>query len=43
MSATGPFLMDLGLLGSDEGFFVDVWVDFDVRVVTELDSVLEMG
>jgi len=32
--------MDLCLLGSDEGFLVDVWVYFDVRVVAELDGIL---
>jgi hypothetical protein len=30
VSAAGPLLMDLGLLGPDEGFLVDVWVNFDV-------------
>ncbi len=33
-------LMDLVLLCTDEGALVDVRVDFDVRVVAELESVL---
>jgi hypothetical protein len=33
-------LMDLVLLGSDKGTLVDVWVDFDVRVVAQFESVL---
>jgi hypothetical protein len=32
--------MDLVLLGADEGAFVDIGVDFDVRVVAELERVL---
>jgi hypothetical protein len=34
--------MDLCLLGPDEGFLVDVRVDFNVRVVAELYGVLEI-
>ena len=42
MSAAGSLLMDLSLFGPDEGFLVDVWVNFDVRVVAEFDSVLAL-
>ena len=38
--APGSLLVDLRLLGSNEGFLVDVRVDLDVRVVAELDGVL---
>jgi len=41
VSATSSLLMDLRLLGSNEGFLIDVWVNFNVRIVTELDSILE--
>jgi hypothetical protein len=33
-------LVDLVLLGADEGAFVDVGVDFDVGVVAQLERVL---
>lgn len=33
-------LVDLILLCADEGSFVDIWVDFDVRVVAQLESIL---
>jgi hypothetical protein len=36
----GAVAVDLGLLCADEGLLVDVGVDFDVRVVGELDCVL---
>lgn len=34
-------LVDLVLLCADEGTLVDVWVNFNIRVVAELESVLE--
>lgn len=34
------FLMDLILLRTDEGALVDVWVDFDIRVVAQLEGIL---
>lgn len=37
--AVGAFLVDLSLFSPDKGAFVDVWVDFDVRVVAELQGV----
>lgn len=38
--ALGALLVDLALLGADEGALVDVGVDFDVGVVGELEGVL---
>lgn len=35
-----PLLVDLVLLGPDEGSLVDVWVDLDVRVIAQLEVVL---
>ena len=39
--AIDTLLMNLVLLRADEGTLVDVWVDFDVRVVGQLKGVLE--
>lgn len=38
--ALEALLMDLVLLGTDEGTLVDIGVYFDVRVIAELESVL---
>ena len=35
--------VNLVLLGSDEGALVDVGVDFDIRIVAELESILWTG
>ena len=40
MLALVPLLVDLVLLGADEGAFVDIGVDFDVRVVAQLERIL---
>lgn len=40
MLSVVPLLMDLILFRADEGAFVDIWVDLDVRVVAELEVVL---
>lgn len=37
----GALLVDLSLLCADEGFLVDVRMDFNVRVVGELQRVLQ--
>lgn len=34
------FLVDLILLRADKGAFVYVWVNFDVRVVAQLEGIL---
>ena len=39
MSPFVTLLMDLVLLRTNEGAFVDIWVDFDVRVIRELKGV----
>ena len=36
-------LVDLVLLGANERLFIDVRVDFDVRVVAQFESVLELS
>ena len=36
----GSLLMDLVLLCANERALIDVWVDFNVRVVTQFESVL---
>jgi hypothetical protein len=41
VTAVLPLLVDLILLGSNEGPLVDVGMDLDVRVVAELEGVLE--
>ena len=41
MLALLALLVNLVLLCADEGPLVDVWVNFDVGVVAELESVLE--
>jgi hypothetical protein len=33
--------MDLGLLGADKGALVDIGMDLDVRVVAELERILD--
>ena len=43
MASAVALVVDLGLFGADKGFLVDVRVDFDVRVVGELEGVLEVG
>lgn len=35
-------LVNLSLLGTDEGALVDIWVYLNIRVVAELQSVLAM-
>jgi hypothetical protein len=40
MFALFTFLMDLILFGADKGAFVDVWVDFNVGVVAQFESIL---
>lgn len=41
--ALESLLVDLGLLGSNEGSLVDIRVDFDVRVVAQLESILVLS
>jgi hypothetical protein len=41
VTPTVPVLVDLGLFGADEGFFVDVGVDFYIAIVGELEGVLK--
>ena len=43
MLAFGSLLVDLVLFGADEGAFVDIGVDFDIRVVAQLESILAMS
>lgn len=40
MSSLVSLLVDLVLFGADERAFVDVRMDFDVRVVAELEGIL---
>lgn len=40
VSSVVAFLVYLGLFGADERLLVDVWVNFDVAVVGELEGIL---
>ena len=40
VSSLVAFLVNLGLFGADEGFLVNVGMDFNIAVVRELEGVL---
>lgn len=42
LPAVFALLVNLGLLGADEGSLVDIGVDLDVRIIRELEGVLEL-